>query len=111
MLLGSELRLPNSPVVAWLKESKGGSLGFLAPLHEPKNDEFGRVLKIWMKHGWDGMELGPQRLVHILFAQTLTPGLGLHARTLPAPVYWADGIAGASEKDLRFRGHSIVDLK
>ena len=110
LLLGSEARLPDTPVVAWWKKAKGGSLGFLAPLHEPRQDEFSRVLKIWMEHRWDGMGLGPQRLVHILFAQTLTPGLGLHARAVPAPVYWADGIAGASEVDLRFRGQTVVEL-
>ena len=110
LLLGSEARLPENPIVAWRSQARNGSLGFLAPLHDPKKDEFGRVLKIWMKDAWDGMGLGPQRLAHILLAQTLAPGLGMRARSLPAPTYWADGIAGASDKDLRFRGQQVVDL-
>ena len=111
LLLGGEARIPDSPVLAWMPKAQVGSLGFLTPMHDPKRNEFDRVLKIWMKHRWDGMGIGPQRLAHILFAQTLTPGLGLRGRTLPAPIYWADGIAGASERDLRFRGQSIVELK
>ena len=110
LLLGGSGRLPDSPVLAWMPETKVGSLGFLAPLHDPNRNEFDRVLKIWMRRRWDGMGIGPQHLGHILFAQTLTPGLGLHRRTLPAPVYWADGIAGASENDLRFRGQIVLDL-
>ena len=111
MLLGGDARLPTNPVVGWLREAVDGSLGFLTTL--PKSvmtGEFGSVLKVWMSQTWDGMNLGPEQLVRILFAQTLTPGLGLGKRRLPAPIYWADGIAGASDNDLRFRGQCVVDL-
>ena len=64
-----------------------------------------------MQQAWDGMRLGPELLARILFAQTLMPGLGLRQRRLPAPIYWADGIAGASDDDLRFRGQCVVNLK
>ena len=110
LLLGNDARVPNRPVVGWLPEAVGGSLGFLVALPNLTRAEFGSVLKIWMPQAWDGMRLGPERLICILFAQTLTPGLGLGRRRLPAPVYWADGIAGASDDDLRFRGQLVVEL-
>jgi len=110
LLLGSEARLPDNPIVAWRRQARAGSFGFLAPLHDPKKNEFGCVLKVWMKDAWDGMGLGPHRLVHILLAQILAPGLGRRARALPAPIQWADGNAGASDTDLRFRGQTVVDL-
>ena len=112
LLLGPEARLPTRPTVGWLSEPTGGSLGFLVPLPSGgTSNGFGNVLKIWMKQAWDEMRLGPEQLARILFAQTLTPGLGLRRRWLPAPIYWADGIAGASDDDLRFRGQCVVNLK
>ena len=110
LLLGNDARVPNRPFVGWLPEAVDGSLGFLVALPSLPRAEFGSVLKIWMPQAWDGMRLGPERLVRILFAQTLMPGLGLGRRRLPAPVYWADGIAGASDHDLRFRGQLVVEL-
>ena len=111
LLLGPEARLPTRPTVGWLSEPTGGSLGFLVALPSNGNyNGFGSVLKIWMQQAWDGMRLGPELLARILFAQTLMPGLGLRHRRLPAPIYWADGIAGASDDDLRFRGQYVVNL-
>jgi hypothetical protein len=40
---------------------------------------------------------------HVL-AHCHAPGLGLHPHRLPSAIYWADGIAGADDEDLRFRG-------
>ena len=37
-----------------------------------------------------------------------SPGLGNKLRGTPAPIYWADGIAGASDADLRFRGQKTT---
>ena len=110
LLLGDDLELPTRPVIGWLRETVGGSLGFLVTLPRSGEGAFGSVLKLWMHQDWDGIHLGPEQLARVLFAQTLTPGLGLQRRKLPAPVYWADGIAGASDEDLRFRGLPVVRL-
>lgn len=110
LLLGKERLLPNHPTVAWLPEAVGGSLGFLVTLPQSAKNEFDEVMKIWMRDEWDGMGLGPERLASILAAQTLTPGLGPNQRRLPAPIYWADGIAGASDDDLKFRGQPVTAL-
>ena len=110
LLLGEECQLPKRPTVAWLPEAVGGSLGFLVTLPQSAKNEFDEVMKIWMRDEWDGMGLGRERLARILAAQTLTPGLGPNQRRLPAPIYWADGIAGASDDDLRFRGQPVTAL-
>ena len=110
LLLGRDGHLPPAPVVGWLPQVGNGTLGFLVTLPNSARERFDNPLKIWMRDAWDGLRLGPERLAHILYAQTLTPGLGLHRRQLPAPVYWADGMAGASDHDLRFWGECTVDL-
>ena len=110
LLLGRDADLPPGPVVGWLPQVGNGTLGFLVSLPNSTQKRFDNPLKIWMPDAWDGLRLGPERLARILYAQTLTPGLGVRRRRLPAPVYWADGIAGASDDDLRFRGQCAVDL-
>ena len=110
LLLDREARLPPGPVAGWLPQVGNGTLGFLVTLPNSTQERFDNPLKIWMPDAWDGLRLGPERLARILYAQTLTPGLGVRRRRLPAPVYWADGIAGASDNDLRFRGQCAVDL-
>ena len=65
---------------------------------------FGRVLKLHWRDDWNDLDLRPRDVASIIAALTHAPGLGNRARTLPAPVYWADGIAAASDRDLRFRG-------
>ena len=108
LLLGKNSKLPVEPMTGWFKAAVGGSLAFLVTLPRAEEGAFGSPLKLWMRRDWDGIRLGPEGVTRVLFAQTLTPGLGLQRRRLPAPVYWADGIAGASDKDLRFRGLPVV---
>ena len=110
LLLGEEWQSPKRPTVAWLPEAAGGSLGFIVTLPQSAKGEFDEVMKIWMHDEWDGMNIGREHLARILAAQTLTPGLGLRPRRLPASIYWADGIAGASDEDLRFRGQPVTVL-
>jgi hypothetical protein len=64
------------------------------------------VAKVTWKHGWNQVGIDPVDLASTLVALAATPGLGMHRRSLPAPIYWADGIAGADESDLRFRGNA-----
>jgi len=49
-------------------------------------------------------------LADTLVGLSLAPGLGMHRRERPAPIYWADGIAGASPTDLRFAGNAPIAL-
>jgi len=62
------------------------------------------VAKVTWREEWNQLKLTHGEIARSLVSAAAAPGLGLHARHLPAPVYWADGIAGISESDLRFRG-------
>lgn len=102
--------LPDSPLSASLPDMpRGDHLTFLVTLPRKHRGSFDSVLKMYWREEWDGLGLGGS-LPRILMAQSLAPGLGLHPHYLPAPLYWADGIAGASDGDLRFRGQAVVDL-
>jgi hypothetical protein len=90
--------------------TKGTHVEFL--LTHPGNQTrgFDMPLKIHWNDRWDGLNIGPRGLRKILVALTASPGLGLHARTLPAPIYWADGIAAVSGKELKFGGQAVTNI-
>lgn len=110
LLVGEGRLPPEIPCVAWLPDTPHISIGFLATLPRWGVGEFDSVLKLSFRKDWDHLKLGRDSIAKILVAQTLSPGLGLHDRYLPAPIYWADGIAGASNNDLRFRGQKVQHI-
>ncbi len=81
---------------------------FLAPAPPRSARDLPAIAKVAWEESWNRLELSHADIASIVAGQTLSPGLGLHQRTLPAPIYWADGIAGASDTDLRFRGNAPV---
>lgn len=81
---------------------------FLAPTPPRNANTLPSVAKVTWRLGWNRLGLTPADIASTLAAQTVMPGLGPHRRTLPAPIYWADGIAGADDTDLRFRGNAPV---
>jgi hypothetical protein len=101
---------PQSPTVVWLNSSPEDWTGFLVTLPQCGKNEHDRVYKIHMKSSWNGIGLSQRTLAEILATLSMAPGLGLHPKALPAPIYWADGIAGASDTDLRFRGQIVTRL-
>ena len=85
---------------------------FLSPATTtgPSGGQSGRgVLKITWRRDLDGLELD-ECIPRVLLSHYFTPGLGLHQRNLPGPLYWADGIASASEYDFRFRGQPVTQI-
>jgi len=90
-----------------LETGPGRHVGFLVTY--PKGSENGvdKVLKVHWRDEWDGLRLGSEGLPRLLYAMSVAPGLGLHRRTLPAPLYWADGIASAGGDSLKFRGQNV----
>lgn len=50
------------------------------------------------------IRLTPAEIANHVLSHCHAPGLGLHAHRLPSAIYWADGIAGSDNFDLRFRG-------
>ena len=99
--------LPESPVWAMVP---GAPTGFLVTNPQRRRRTLDMVLKVSWRSSWNGIGLDSDEIARILVALTFSPGLGLHRRTLPAPLYWADGIAGASDDDLRFRGQRVSRL-
>ncbi len=68
------------------------------------------VAKVTWRPEWNQLGLTYADIARLLVGAAAAPGLGLHPRNLPAPIYWADGIAGISDVDLRFRGIPCVEL-
>ncbi len=68
------------------------------------------ALKFRRTRGGDSSMFSDQSLAEALVALTYAPSLGSRRSRFPAPIYWADGIAGASDSDLRFRGQSLVQV-
>jgi hypothetical protein len=111
-----EYRKRGNPQIAWFDRSHSQirePLAALVPgastmfvITAPPRDErtLPSVAKVTWRSKWNGLELKPSEIANILTASSAAPGLGLHPRHLPAPIYWADGIAGANEEDLRFVG-------
>lgn len=88
----------------------GEHSGYIITHTETRDGGFPTTVKLRWRDEWDRMRLGTAFLPKIYYALTLTPGLGMHRRYLPAPLYWADGIAAASDKDLRFRGQPVIRM-
>ena len=99
--------LPNSATWAQIE---GAGTAFFVPLPQRTKNTMDTVLKITWEPEWDGANLGAERFSEILTALTFAPSLGLHRQKLPAPIYWADGIAGCDDTDLRFRGETVIEF-
>ena len=65
------------------------------------------VLKVTWHPTRNRLNLEPSEIAEILISSSAAPGLGQRPHHLPSAIYWADGIAGASDEDLRFRGITI----
>lgn len=99
--------------------------GFVEPMAASVNDartmfvitranesdsDLSKVLKVSWREQWNQLNCSKKDLAQFLLASTATPGLGLRPRNLPAPIYWADGVAKTNPDDLRFRGQPIVSV-
>ena len=103
-------QLPDSPALVWDSTQYNELTGFLSTLPQGHKNEFDRVFKIHSQSRWNGCGFSMHQIGQILTALSVAPGLGLHPKALPSPIYWADGIAGASDSDLRFRGQNVTHL-
>jgi hypothetical protein len=98
---GAQSRLPTEPVWAMVPQSQ---TGFLVTYPMRKQNSLDRVLKVSWKADWNKLGLSPEQIGDVLTRLATAPTLGLRRAALPVPIYWADGIAGANNDDLRFRG-------
>lgn len=68
------------------------------------------VVKLVCDPTTNGLALSPADIAQLVAASATAPGLGAQRHHLPSAIYWADGIAGASNSDLRFRGLAVDRL-
>ena len=92
---------PREPLAVMLP---GASTMFVVTATPRTEHALPSVAKVTWRPDWNGLDLDPPAIGRLLAASATAPGLGLQPRHLPAAIYWADGIAGASDGDLRFRG-------
>ncbi len=86
----------------------GTSTLFLTTARPRKKNILPKVTKVTWHPEWNGLGLSMDDICEVLTASATAPGLGLHARNLPAAIYWADGIAGVFPQDLRFVGVPVT---
>ncbi len=77
---------------------------FITPLSPRLPGDLARTFKINMAPDWDWLNLGLDLVAEIGCGLSYAPGLGLAPHALPAPIYWADGIAAVGEKNHQFAG-------
>lgn len=83
---------------------------FISTMPPKRQNSLPSVVKVTWKPSWNHAMFSPTNLADALVGLSLTPGLGLHPREKPAPIYWADGIAGVTPDDLRFAGNQTTQL-
>lgn len=89
---------------------QGSNTMFVATSPAARADVLPRVAKVCWKDSWNGLGLQPAEIAELLVAAATAPTLGARQSSLPAPIYWADGIAASSDRDLRFRGQGTIKL-
>lgn len=101
LIAGAEksARLPTKPVWAVVPGTK---TGFLITHTE------GGVLKITWRSCWNNLNITTDQIGQILLCLAMAPPLGIQQAKLPSPLYWADGIAAASDNELKFCGQNAL---
>ena len=90
------------PNAATLCTLPGSSDGFLFTAKAPQKECLTNTVKFFSRHN----ELGytTQQLAEILCSLCFAPKLSFQPSSLPAPIYWADGLASLSMTNLQFAG-------
>jgi len=99
--LEEEPRLPAAPVAGAVP---GTSTMFLTTLSARGQRMLPSVIKVVARPEANGLDLGLPAIAEVLIRSSAAPSLGTWPHHLPAAIYWADGIAGRSDTDLRFWG-------
>jgi len=67
--------------------------------------------KIRIDKGWDGLQLGREKVAEVVCSMAFSPALGFKPHGNPGPVYWADGAASISSENCHFRGIKQITTK
>jgi hypothetical protein len=107
-----------NPVPLMIAENRCAPEGSLCIPHESDyfflvtsrsiiQEQIGLPLKIRILH--DGLNLGRDSIAKQIVGLCYAPTLGLRPTRLPAPLYWANGLAAISENNHQFAGlHHVV---
>ncbi|MDC3284691.1 hypothetical protein OAV01_05400 [Opitutales bacterium] len=88
--------------------NKGGAtLAITAP--SVTGAQIPMLRKIRIDNGWDGLQLGREKVAEVICSLAFSPALGFKPHGNPGPVYWADGAASISDQNCLFRG--IAEIK
>lgn len=107
MLVGGTLAGDHVPFAG---KVPGARTMFLVSAPPRLPDQLPNVLKLAWDDDMNGLQLDAASIAELVTASAAAPGLGLHPHHLPAALYWADGIASASDHDLRFRGIPVSQV-
>jgi len=77
---------------------------FLSTTSPKSGLQLPRFMKVTWRDWENELQLSAKEIAKILITSAAAPNLGQDYQHLPAAIYWADGIAGRSDSDLRFRG-------
>lgn len=97
IIYGSNEQL--SPLISFGKSSDG----FLCPKWDRRNG-LGKTRRIRIRKNPNNYTI--EQIAEMLAVTSYQPRLGPHPTLHPSPIYWADGFAGTSDKQLQFRGFS-----
>jgi hypothetical protein len=85
---------------------KDGNSLFVMTTPKQDKDAYQLPLKIRLVH--DEIGLGPVGAARLVVWLCYAPTLGTRHPKMPAPLYWADGVAGISPANCAFRGINWV---
>jgi hypothetical protein len=68
-----------------------------------------RTFKVSLPRNAEGLGWGMDKYCQLIYGLCYSPSLGVKPH-LPAPIYWADGIAKTSVRDHRFSGQRVIEL-
>lgn len=95
VLPGTACRVPGSDELILLAHSSNTPNHLLNPIRV-------RIVR-------DDLNIGDEQILQIITGLCYSPRLGLMPSRIPAPQRWADGLAGNSPTDHRFRGLHFVE--
>lgn len=92
------------PDAATLAVPKGENAGFLFTAQAPQKGMLTNTIKFYTRH--NDLKLSLEEIGEALCALCFAPKLSFQPSGLPAPIYWADGIASVRFTNLQFAGWS-----
>jgi hypothetical protein len=107
LLAGASFKPAIPPIAGQVDET---STVFASNGQALRSNGLATVHRLTWRAAWNPLLLSGGDIARLVRSLSFAPTLGMHPSSLPAPLYWANGIAGASDYDLRFRGSGFVQV-